>query len=601
MTDKFNYSIVQKDDGNFSIRSSVRSYDIDHISDKDIISFYKSFSSFASFDTGLLPLDGTGVLAIRSAGPHTQIVAQHAPGLYHVNWGDHEGDSKARTYYVAQPYRIVIGDFEHGNLLGARMFYSPYPITSPSNVLYHVNLPNINCRGYRKNGVGWICLYHKEDWSSLPFNEKVSRFIERCSGVETYNDANMSETDGPRFYASMNKPAHLCDPAKWESYSSENGHLWTLDPDLWIPVLVNGLDDQEAHHLNGTPLTLAMAMLGNYRAYYTDSSVPKFYNIVSRSDLNFNSSQIADMIKRAFASAPVENNFNKKDDPYSFTVESRQTQGAEKLNPSLFSNHDEDEDDCMCDVCEEDFNSDDLTSTSDGSVVCSNCLSSTYCYIDSVDGWFHVENDSIFWSEDQDQYFHDAYDSVFLCSKCCDASGVSGNAPNSLELLNAYIYHASEDMGLLCKSCFYDYVEDTSNLVHCKFCNKMLIDSSENGYKHSFPETIDDGSGKLSTSKSYICYTCSPKFVYCPCGLIKQKEDVSSVCEPTLIDEDNQAYVSKCCASCIGNIHSDNEGNLVADYVPFSDQVTKLMIPTKNYNLSNYITYDDFLNKLTFD
>jgi hypothetical protein len=153
-TNNINYSITNQD-GALVMRSTVKSFNLDHVTDKDIVSFYRNFSSYAMFDTGLMPLSGTGVLAIRSAGNHTQITFQHEPQINHINWGANEGDRDAVTYTVAQPYRIWIGDLVDGNLYGARMFYSPYPITSPDQQLYHLNLPNTNCKGYRGNGVGW--------------------------------------------------------------------------------------------------------------------------------------------------------------------------------------------------------------------------------------------------------------------------------------------------------------------------------------------------------------------------------------------------------------------------------------------------------------
>ena len=97
--------------------------------------------------------------------------------------GSYEGDHEARKYYVAQPYRIVVADLLNGNIYGARTYYSPMPITYPQAPLYHVNLPNINCKGYRGNSVGWICLYHNEDISAYPFNEKLVKILDRCSGT----------------------------------------------------------------------------------------------------------------------------------------------------------------------------------------------------------------------------------------------------------------------------------------------------------------------------------------------------------------------------------------------------------------------------------
>lgn len=592
-TDKISYSLIKNDEGAFTLRSVINSYGLDHVTDKDVASFYKTFSQFASFDTGLLPLNGTGVLAIRSAGHHTQIVTQHAAGLYYVNWGAYEGDNNAVSYYVAQPYRIVIGDFENGNLLGARMFYSPYPITSPSNVLYHVNLPNINCRGYRGNGVGWICLYHKDDWSSLPFNEKVSRFIERCSGVETYNDANMSETDGPRFYQMNNKPSYVYNPSDWQNKSQE-GFEWTLDENLWIPVLVKDMDNQSQHDPNGQPLTLAMAMLGNYQAYYSDTSIPKLYNVISRPDFNLTAEHVYGMFKKSFALAPSQTKHEEKDNPYQFTVNNRQKNGSEKLVLPLFQNDDEDneneENTFFCEHCQStyDYDENDSITTYYDTLVCDSCIAEDYCYISSVGAWFSKNDDSILWSSEQQEFYHIQYDTVFVCDNCSDAHGISGISSDKSTQIKDHNYYNSE-LGQICKDCFYLTLKDYQNppIVDCKFCSKEMIDDFElQSHVHKYSETIFNGTNYLITN-SYICHTCAPDFVYCPCGILKQKEDVSATCEPTVISDDSgqKLYtVNKCCTSCLGNIHTNDQDQLVADYFPISSEAVNLVISSGNYN-----------------
>ena len=81
-----NYTFINNE-GNFVFRSNVNSFGLDHVTDKDVTSFYTNFSSSSYFDTGLLPVDGTCLLSIRKAGNHTQIAYQHAPGKYYINWG----------------------------------------------------------------------------------------------------------------------------------------------------------------------------------------------------------------------------------------------------------------------------------------------------------------------------------------------------------------------------------------------------------------------------------------------------------------------------------------------------------------------------------
>lgn len=284
--DKVSYSFVKQEDS-IVFRSKVQAFNLDHVTDKDIRSFYLQFSQYAAFDTGLLPLDGTGLLCVRKAGEYTQVAYQYKPGSYYVNWGTYEKDPEAKKYLLAQPYRVVIIDFKSNNLLGARTFYTITPVTHPDVQLYHVNLPNINCRGYRGNGVGWICLYHNTDWSSLTFNERLALALERCSGSEAYNDNNMSETDGPRFYRDMYQNdasfSYMWNPSVWQNKTSQDGYEWTLFAP-WIPVVVEGLDRQAAHSTSSeaVPLTFSMALTGTYKSYYTDKMPLKPINALQR-------------------------------------------------------------------------------------------------------------------------------------------------------------------------------------------------------------------------------------------------------------------------------------------------------------------------------
>ena len=603
MSDNFNYSLVSTEEGNFAVRSTVKSFNLDHVTDKDIVSFYKNFSQYASFDTGLLPLDGTGVLAIRTAGSHTQIVTQHKPGLYYVNWGSHEGDRLAKTYYVAQPYRIVIGDFINGNLLGAKMFYSPIPITSPNNQLYHVNLPNINCKGYRGNAVGWICLYHNDDWSSLPFNEKVSRFIERCSGVETYNDANMSETDGPRFYASKSKPSYFYNPSEWQSKSESDGFEWTLDSELLIPVLVKDMDHQGQHDNNGVPLTLAMAMLGNYQAYYTDAEHTKMYNKISRSDMEVSNKDIASFVKASFAAAPVSYIHNSKDNPYSFTVAHREENGSATLDlntllKNLSSNDDEETQTWVCDCCDELFDFDDSSPLFDHhqNTVCHNCLDECYVYIKSTDTYFHQEDQNLSYSEHDDSWFHGKYDTVNYCDECGDCQAASGTGVDQTSQVSSK-FMLNQDGDQICINCFNVMVEENElQTDNCFSCEKKVITSV--GWNHIYPklktvsinfESIEDSSSKYV----HFCNTCASKYVVCPCGLIKDSSEIANgSCTPTPIasfDESMSLTVNSCCSTCSGNITEDPSGELISYFTPLVPKFVEIVAKEKIYQNISYI------------
>lgn len=414
-----NYTFINNE-GNFVFRSNINSFGLDHVTDKDVTSFYTNFSSSSYFDTGLLPVDGTGLLSIRKAGNHTQIAYQHAPGKYYINWGSFEGDHEARKYYVAQPYRIVVADLLNGNIYGARTYYSPTPITYPQAPLYHVNLPNINCKGYRGNSVGWICLYHNEDISAYPFNEKLVKILDRCSGTETYNDNNMSETDGPCFYREKNKPDYLTNPQYWQDYSDQNGYEWTLDPELWIPILVEGRDNQDKHYSNGQPLTFADAIIGNYQCYYSDNLIPKPVNRIVRSDYSLDSNLVFGWFRNSYNESQQS---QLSIDPYSSSLTVKENLS---LAPPAFVGHPDDnelpEDSWYCESCHETYSeaNEKPVTTYTSSFVCQDCVDDSYLIAVNTQCYHH--EDTVLWLTLSDVYIYpDALTyglDYKMCSSC---------------------------------------------------------------------------------------------------------------------------------------------------------------------------------------
>lgn len=576
MSDKVNYSIVNTEAGNIAVRSTVKSFNLDHVTEKDIVSFYNHFSQFSAWDTGLLPVDGSGILSIRTAGIYTQFAYQHKPGLYHINWSSSEG-SLAAAYYLAQPWRIIICDMKEGNLLGARMFYSPYPITNPSQQLYHVNLPNTNCKGYRNNGVGWQCLYQNEDWSALPLNERIVRFIERCSGVETFNDGNMSETDGPRFYRENGKPEYLWNPVAWEEKSKE-GYEWTLDESLWIPVLVTDKDNQTKHDPKGQPLTLADALVGNYRAYYYDDQETKPINAIIRPDKELSAKEVMQYFVNAYTTATsqtthiLNNTFessqqikNKKGSA-EFTGSSLINAPAAHGQNSFDEDDEHDEDHFMCYSCEDVKHNDYHATDAYDNDVCSDCLDSNYIFIPSVQMYYSLNDDNLIYSEWLGEYFHDQHDTIQAC-ECDEVYGVSGNNPIN------YVVKVTLPDGTTsyCPSCVETFASDENLTVsQCHSCAKNFID--EDGYKDGYvttlivnPKYVFDDNGNetaiIENQQVTLCPTCVGKFVVCPCGYLKNASslsDMNTSVSHTFICGTNDVTITSCCASCT-NINFDTD------------------------------------------
>lgn len=259
--------------------------------DVDLKTALKALGDVGYFNSGLMPTDGSGVVSVRRALGYTQVAYQMAPGAYFTIWGEHEGATNAGKYVLAHPYRLYVIDFNGNQFMGARHFLATAPINSLDQQLYHVNLPNTNCRGYSRGvTVGWTCLYGHDIPEKLEnFGQWIHWAVLRMSGDEAYNDANMSDTDGPRTYQAWlkndSKKSYLWNPIAWAKKTEVEGWEWTLDESLWMPIKVAGKDAQTMHDDSGVPFTVEFAMYGNYSAQYNDSPIPRPFNVIDRDDL----------------------------------------------------------------------------------------------------------------------------------------------------------------------------------------------------------------------------------------------------------------------------------------------------------------------------
>lgn len=560
------YSFVADEKNeSFSFQSKTTSFGIDHIHSKDIKSFYVNFSKQAFFDTGLLPVDGSGLLSIRSAGSHTQIGYQHKPGMYYINWGGYEGDPNAQKIYVAQPYRIVIADIYNNNILGARTFYSPVPITYPDAPLYHVNLPNINCLGYRGNGVGWICLYHNEDISHYPFNEKIAKILDRCSGTEAYNDVNMSETDGPRIYRSKNKPSYLYIPSEWEKHSDKNGVDWTLDPDLWIPVLVKGIDTQGYHDDDGIPLTYGMAVTGKYQAYYTDPLAVKPVNQLTREDMSIEDMTIFNWFRHAYNTSIMFDHANV--DSFSSSLKVRNEQS---VAPPVFVAHEDEEEEeesatFCCAWCDNVYYENKVSyyTILNHNIVCANCFDGgDLIYISHLDEYCLPSDPNIYFSEELDNaYYMPKWHEKVKCTSCGREAPYDTENHLYIDDLEYYLDISADN--IWDPDIYHCHICATKNSTHK--CGKCLLTIPENNkdlriFSLNLYKISEDTKELISETKP-VCNSCysgstvhernfsisSNSSMHCLCG---DKIDVSEFLPVSAINSNlSLGFLSTCIGS----------------------------------------------------
>ncbi len=576
-----NTIVLSSDDAQVKLISKVGP--AEQVQTKSFVDFYKSLSDIAHFDTGLLPLDGTGLLSLRSALNHMQFVFQYAPGVYPVAWTGHEGGTP-RNYHLAQPWRIVVMDLVDGNLLGGKQFFSPRSIISLDQPLYHTCFPNVNCRGYGpNNAVGWVCIYRNKDISEYDLKTKLDYCLKRISGEETYNDANMSGTDGTRFYGEFSKHKFLHSPVEWEKKTSEEGFGWTTQENIWLPILVKSPDEQQKHDPKGQPLTLRWAMYGHYSAYYNDTAealpksgygyndddkgVPrskwanrKYFNLLSRSDGEVEpvESQLFVNFKKAFVAKVKEPEveLNPKD---SGSVDF----GSATVIKQLFTQ--------KCDGCSIVYATDDKEDldyeqkkywvegdwshvktvkflNKDGKHICSKCLDKIFTcklcnevYFTAKHSWVKAD-----FSFDDSEAMCGACHipvktSKFHCPKCQEVYTHNHMPSTSTQLkvaawLGLFGDEApakwseseikSDDGVIGCVKCM--------DVFACEFCKKMVAGGSE--VDATALELVDAPAEKFK-----LCSSCYVSHVICACKKLVSTHFVAELGDGT-----------NCCQSCLG-------------------------------------------------
>lgn len=442
---------------------------------------YLALVNGAPFETGFLP---PHVISIRTMGDHEQYVLCLPPSANTVIWVDAER-APERSYLLAQPYRVIIGDFVDGQFLGARLFYSPHQVTHFDAPLYHANVPNLNCRGYSGTSVGWLCLYPNEDTTVFSVAQRIAYLGLKTSGNEAFNDENMSETDGPRFYADYDAPSYVWDPEQWERKTIAEGVDWITNPDLWLPVLVTNADDQDEHDPEGVPLTLAMAMTGHYKAYYpgrhlkADRLTP--LNLFARTrtiDLAQIVTERAAAVRTtpalttttiapvAEASAPVDF-LHPTPTAADITAATTHAHAALEASAAALSSS------VSCTACSVAVHEDDIyPSPYDDQVYCETCWYQYFSYCSSCENPFSTEDLTYYEHLDEcwcdscysDHYYRECDD----CEEYCLADDQGEYSFQRYDL-------NGQPLGFWCAGCYNEHIGDANILGTCAHCGATQV------------------------------------------------------------------------------------------------------------------------------
>jgi hypothetical protein len=244
-------------------------------------------ASRKTFDTGFMSQLNTGLLRYRQIGQFSQVTYQVEPQETLISWGESEGSSK-NLFNLAIPYKIWVADFSKDLLVGLRHFFSPIPAVEIDTTLYHTAFPNTNCKGYQGTSVGWVCLYRTGKDPLVTVSDKIQYAYERESGLsEPYNDNNMSQTDGPRFYKE-NSINLFKNGEVWQKRTQEEGLDWVCDASNLIEIRTSQ-KHHEKHDSGGSTYTLQAAMEDFYQPYYPSRQSDE--ETVFYKDSNWNTAQ----------------------------------------------------------------------------------------------------------------------------------------------------------------------------------------------------------------------------------------------------------------------------------------------------------------------
>jgi hypothetical protein len=435
-----------------------------------------------------------------------------------------------------------------------------------------VNLPNINCKGYRGNGVGWICLYHNQDWSMMPFNERLARALERCSGIEVYNDANMSETDGPRFYASKGKPSYITNPREWEEKSQREGFEWTIDENLWIPITVKSRDEQGQHYdgEDAIPLTLGDAIVGKYNAYYNDSYHPKPINALTNPNLELSAGEVTNWFIKAYNSSTT--NFVGID-PFLQSQETREKIANTQLHKQSLltsdetpNDEDEDEEGVMCTACESYYSEDDSYSQND-EWWCTDCFNDNFTICVNTEEYLHNDDDNLFYDESSEQYYDlSAVKNHEVCANC--------NALHHIDHTAFNLHHSSTNHW---QPNIWEDVHIEGSMFASNTCCSVCIDDF-----HS-----------LEVASCSICGTKVPSILESPSTLIIPQIDLNDI----KIHHDSDKTICNLCASKTysQSLSYDNKMHYSFEFVALA--FFKKYIISETSNKEAYIVVTDYMKQ----
>jgi hypothetical protein len=306
-----------------------------------------------------------------------------------------------------------------------------------------------------------------------------------------------------------------------------------------MPIFVKDQDHQDRHYYdtadgpNAVPLTIQMAMLGDYQGYYTDNIRPKPINSLTRSDLKLQAKSVVNWIARGHnSSSEADVAYNPMEEASSLRIKI--------TSAPVIGGHDVDDEDeefanhttitcpisgepCSCDENE-------MSHDKSGNAYCEPCFSENAVYCENNDEYLHPESEFLYYDDKKGIHIDTSCVDSATCTNCGTYHWVSSN--DKISVLPIY---TSEQGQEICVDCIKDYVTDLS-IPHalCSACHDSIIITNidwQDNFNSPLEEIIIQFNGfdldfdnpsfqlpTIETSQKYFCKSCAGAHTLCPTG-----------------------------------------------------------------------------------
>ncbi len=369
-----------------------------------------------SFDTGLIPVSGTGLINLRMDQGEEVAVWQLEPTVQTIVYNglrrpdrlrrshDGQGNYPADCYYkIALPWRLLIGTRFAESAVSVRLLFSDGPITSMDDPLYAPPLPSVSLTGYHEMPIGWVCWHPRLRGESPDLAQAFPRYVKAL--YETVFTDGIGTYDG-QYYADHGDNMTIKNLDRWAQLTADHDTDWFVEnlKTLFLPIYKTSAP-YRARPTGNDPFTFKDIFTYNISETHNNHwnnpgskksiLLPKTTFTLDQINSSFRSlPELKDLISEGWECAHCQNRYKPNDSKFAVVTE--------------FVFIDEDDERY---VDGEDIRIADEMSEQEW---CESCFESASVYVTELDSYVPVSE--MVWDQSENRW--DFSDRVSVCAQC---------------------------------------------------------------------------------------------------------------------------------------------------------------------------------------